>query len=192
MTEIQVLDGMLDPNLHDAEGRRHGEHKFVGEPYGPVQHGMGNWTLVVTYNHGRQDFPVKWLNPAGKCERRSRSFWADDQGGAGPIILRPDGWTRDYSTSPYACDSIITREGFRGPSTPVEHLAYENGGEVVFRNRWTRNLKHRPLTRPPPDPNKWPTEWGHKAARKARTLPSTTISGAGVYKPWTSSSTSTT
>lgn len=186
--EIQVLDGMLDPNLHDEQGRKHGVFEFVGEPYPGIPGTF--WKLVVTYRHGQQEFPVRWLNPAGVCEQRSRSFWEDDQKGVGPIILRPDGWTRIYHTTPYDCEQSIIWEGFKGISTPREHLAYENGQEIVFRNRWTRNLHPRPITKPPPEPNKWPVEWDHRVKRKVKR--GSTISSNGVYKPWTSSNTSTT
>ncbi len=189
--EIQMLDGMLDPNTHDEFGRRHGEIRMVGEPYDP-NIGLGYWTLVVTYSHGRQEFPVSWLNPAGMCERRSRSFWKDDNGGNGPIVLRPDGWTRLYGVEPrWGCDGdVILWEGFKGPSTPKEHITYESPGEeVVCRNRWTRNLRPRPRVTERPRPNQWPQLWNPKAKQKKV---GQTITNVGVYTPCTSSNSSTT
>ncbi len=189
MTEVQVLDGMLDPNTHDEQGRLHGVVELEGKKYGTfVDKKERRWKLLVTYVHGQLQFPVKWLNPAGKVEMRSRSFWIDPEDGQ----RKPDGWTRFYFTSPYDIDSTITWEGFKGPSTPKEHLTYENGKEIIFRNYRTRNQEPRSRQTDPPPPDKWPLEWNPQPKIAKKKKGRQTISNNGVYKGWTSSNTSTT
>jgi hypothetical protein len=156
MSEIQVLDGMLDTSLHDEQGRKHGVFRLVGDPY---NWNKGNWTLLVEYVRGVQQFPVKWESPSGRIERRSRSYWVDEKG-----LVGPDGWTRYYSTNPDA----ILEEGFAGPSTPAEHIYYnKDGTEVLYHKRWTAKQTRKRKTEPP-SPNKWPKVWPAESVKKPR------------------------
>lgn len=182
MTEIQVLDGMLDPNTHDDQGRLHGTIELEGGIYGQMISGNHRWVLKVTYVHGVQQVPVKWLNPYGKVERRSTSFYFDDND-----ERWPDGWTRYYGTSSFDCDEVITHQGFRGPSTPREHVAYEEGKAVYYVNYRTRHSAVSYGEAKPPAPDKWPAEWNPQPKMR---LGSTNTKTNGVYKPWTSYNTS--